>query len=527
MRYDFLLVALLFSMGALLLLIVVFSFTRRELMLGFVLIGLMALVNCIFLFGYGGFVLADDESAMLVFNHIQYLGIPFIYVLWFFVSVQQRTRRRMLPMKRLWFFLVIPVLALVTNIVYPWKAGADPLGIQKLYFISHTIAMEPRIGSGYDAILFLKGPIYYVLMVFNIIMASLSALNYYHVYKRSEAVYKRNLLILFVASLVLMLVIIIPLSSRNTAIIDTSPLFTGAFALLVFLALYKYEFFDLIPFAYRRVFQGASFPIFILDKQKTLISANNSAKDLFSERMNFREIVTLKDFNRFDKDFYQCLAENGEYELEFEVSGKKRYYQVKLEGLESNGKRHIGYILPFIDITEHRIEMERMEKIAAYDDLTRILNRRVFYEKASEAFDDAVLNKTPFSFIMFDLDDFKEINDIYGHQAGDQILTEMAELIACNLLESDIFARYGGEEFIIYCRAREPQDALRLAEHLRKVLEEHIFDFQNHKIRVTASFGVSGPKKQVTKSFERYIKDSDDGLYQAKSKGKNKAVIVS
>jgi len=363
-------------------------------------------------------------------------------------------------------------------------------------------------------------------MSYNMVMALLSARNFFLVYRKSDALYKRNLLALVIASLLFCVVLILTLINTHTATMDTAPLATAAFALLALFALYKYEFFDLMPFAYRQLFQGAIYPIAILDKSKTFISANNSMKEMYNEKMNFREILTLKDFNQVDESFFGDLEKNSEHETSIEINSEIKYYSVRLDSLNRNNGKHIGFLLRFIDMTEHKLEMIQMEKIAAYDDLTKILNRRVFYLKASEAFDEAVVNKKGFSFIMFDLDEFKEVNDIYGHQAGDHILTEMAKLFTDKLGESDIFARYGGEEFIIYCPKQSPDEAYILADSLRSVLENYVFDFNKHKIKVTASFGVSGSNRLVQKSFEHYIKDSGDGLYRAKNKGKNNVVIV-
>lgn len=179
MRYDFLMVAFLFAMGAVQLILVIISFTRRELMLGFVLLGLLALANCVFLFGYGAFILSDSETSMLRFNHIQYFAIPFIYVLWYFISLQQRTKKRMLPANRIWPFMIIPLVAVLTNLLYPWKSGIEPSWIQRLYFVSNEIVIDTRIGSGYAALIYVKGPIYYILMSFNMVMALFAARNYF------------------------------------------------------------------------------------------------------------------------------------------------------------------------------------------------------------------------------------------------------------------------------------------------------------------------------------------------------------
>lgn len=346
------------------------------------------------------------------------------------------------------------------------------------------------------------------------------------VYKKSDAIYKRNLLVLVVASIVFCVVLIVPLINNNTATIDSSPFVTSVFALLALFALYKYEFFDLIPLAYKQLFQGANYPIVITDKAKTFINANNAMIEMYSDKLDFREILSLRDFNQIDAGFFEDLEQYNEHDTSIELNGEIKYFSARLDSLTRNNDKHIGFLLRFVDITDHKLELIRMENIAAYDDLTKIYNRRVFYQKASEAFDEAVLNKKGFSFIMFDLDGFKDVNDIYGHQAGDHILSEMARIFTEKLGQDDLFARYGGEEFIIYCLRRGPDEAIALAETLRLTLEKHIFDYNKHRIKVTASFGVSGSSRLVQKSFEHYIKDSDDALYKAKSRDKNNVVIV-
>jgi len=526
MRYDFLMAAFLFAMGGFLLILVIFSLTRRELMLGFVLLGLLALANSIFAFGYAAFILADSESAMLQFNHIQYIAIPFIYLLWYLISLQQRTRMRMLPINRIWLLLIIPIVCLLANFLFPWNSGIEPKWFQQLYFVSYRVATDSGIGNGYVTLLFKKGPMYYALMGFQMLLALLSARNYFLVFRKSESLYKRNLLMLMIASLIFAFLLTITMIRNETAIIDSAPLVTGAFAIFMLLALYKYEFFDLIPFAYRQLFQGSALPVVILDKSKTLISANSSARKIYGGNLDFREILSLKDFDQIDDKFNFDLEKTGEHETVLEKNGDARYYKVTLESLRRGEKGLFGYLLRFIDVTDHKVEMQRMEVMATYDDLTQTYNRRVFYNKASEAFDQAVLDKSRFAFIMFDLDNFKEVNDIYGHQAGDMVLVEMAGIVRKHLADSDIFSRYGGEEFIIYCSNRDPDNAYELAEKLRYDLGSQVFEYNTHKIKVTASFGVSGATKQVTKSFEHYIKDSDDGLYRAKNEGKNKVVKV-
>jgi diguanylate cyclase (GGDEF)-like protein len=131
----------------------------------------------------------------------------------------------------------------------------------------------------------------------------------------------------------------------------------------------------------------------------------------------------------------------------------------------------------------------------------------------------------PISVIMFDLDDFKEANDIYGHQAGDAILETMAAAMKKVLSDTDIFARYGGEEFIIFRKNKTLSDSASLAQNLCSLLAGMEFIHQKRKMKVTASFGVSGTEKTITKSLEQTIKDADVALYHAKKLGKNQVSL--
>ncbi|HRX91605.1 MAG TPA: diguanylate cyclase [Candidatus Izemoplasmatales bacterium] len=528
MRYDFLIAALLFAISAFMLITFIFALTRREFLLGFVLLGLLALASGIYSLCYGGFILSDSETSMLLFAHCEFIAVPFIPLLWFFISIQQRTKVRMLPMKRYWPFLIIPVLSVIASILFPWKAGQDTTLLQRAFIASYLYETDTAIGSGFSTLIFQKGAMFFILSAYSAALFIASAVNYYDLFHKAESAHRHDILTLMVMSLAVFCILIFSLSFEQTTAISSaaSPFIAGIITIFVMICLYKYEFFDLIPFAYRHLFQSVSVPIFILDKSLELISANNIARRFYGKYFDFRELLFLQDFDRIDPEFYSDLMKIGEHETSIGTDGEKKYYMAKLEKLLGAKNRTLGYLLQYIDITDHKIELARMESVATYDDLTKIFNRRVFYIKAAEAFDEAILDKEQFSFIMFDLDNFKEINDVYGHQAGDYVLEKMAALFETALDTTDIFARYGGEEFIIFCQKRDPEDAAELAEKMRVMLDDHIFEFNNRKIRTSASFGVSGSNGTVRKSFEKYIKDSDDGLYVSKSKGKNKVEIV-
>jgi len=310
------------------------------------------------------------------------------------------------------------------------------------------------------------------------------------------------------------------LINQKTFIIDYIPFGIFILLILAFYSLYKYELFDLTPMAYRRVYEEAAFPVLIFDKSQYMISMNRKAKDLHISLDQPVKQLKLEDLTFLGEDFPKKLREKGYAEYKTEKDDIKTYYHVKLDTLSSKS-RFMGYLLTFQDVTLHKLELKRMEYMANYDDLTKTLNRRVFFSRAMPLFDEYVIHKGAISFIMIDLDDFKEINDIYGHQAGDYVLSKIASVCQDAISDDIIFARYGGEEFVLFLGNYTPDEAMKISSKIRTAIADREFVYMKHRIRVTASFGVSGTKGIISKSFEQYLKDADDALYEAKRRGKN------
>ncbi len=120
---------------------------------------------------------------------------------------------------------------------------------------------------------------------------------------------------------------------------------------------------------------------------------------------------------------------------------------------------------------------------------------------------------------MFDIDHFKRINDLFGHDIGDHVLTAMAQLVRANIRSDTIFAHWGGEEFAIICPRSNAKEAKLLANKLRVLIAENMF-IDEHK--VTCSFGVSEYRGQ---DVDRWFKRADKKLYKAKSQGRNRVEV--
>ena len=162
-----------------------------------------------------------------------------------------------------------------------------------------------------------------------------------------------------------------------------------------------------------------------------------------------------------------------------------------------------------------------LEKLATHDDLTKLNNRRFFNEKLIEY---SLLTSRfgyELSCIMADIDHFKRVNDTYGHQAGDYVLSSLASILRTNVRRTDICARYGGEEFVILLPNTSIENAVDLAEKIRIRIEDTEMNYQGVILKITASFGVAAGLKDEDLN-DALVKKADDKLYQAKQTGRNK-----
>ncbi len=161
---------------------------------------------------------------------------------------------------------------------------------------------------------------------------------------------------------------------------------------------------------------------------------------------------------------------------------------------------------------------EEMRRLAITDDLTNLCNRRHFLERLQSELDRARRYAVPFSLMFLDIDNFKELNDSFGHQVGDRVLAELGAILKHWARSSDLVARYGGEEFVVLLPMTEKPRALLAAERLRTRIQRHTF-YRRKKLTVSA--GVAGfPMDGDT--VDRLLGCVDEALYMAKKTGRNR-----
>jgi diguanylate cyclase (GGDEF)-like protein len=181
--------------------------------------------------------------------------------------------------------------------------------------------------------------------------------------------------------------------------------------------------------------------------------------------------------------------------------------------------------IEYKDEVEIRSE-DSLLRSASFDALTGIFNRQHFIKLASMELAYASRHKLPIGVIMMDIDDFKQVNDTYGHQRGDLVLAQFAKVVGGNMRSEDLFARYGGEEFIILSRGEINKEIMNVqCERIRKAIEHFEFRFEDACVRITVSLGFH-LKKAANSDVETMLYDlidkADEALYLAKERGRNR-----
>ena len=169
-------------------------------------------------------------------------------------------------------------------------------------------------------------------------------------------------------------------------------------------------------------------------------------------------------------------------------------------------------------------QADELLRVSRTDALTGLDNRRYLEERLAEAFEHARRLSEPFAVLMCDLDKFKSVNDTHGHQAGDAVLEQLADVLRAQVREIDRVGRYGGEEFMLLLPGTTLHAAQRFGERVRKAVEAHTFRFEGGTLRRTLSAGVAAWPHARLATADALVKAADDALYVAKESGRNRVV---
>jgi diguanylate cyclase (GGDEF)-like protein len=220
-------------------------------------------------------------------------------------------------------------------------------------------------------------------------------------------------------------------------------------------------------------------------------------------------------FNEFIKKRTMLIRAGVEDPRDLRVDDGK-VIRVKCKPLPDGGR-----MLVYTDVTDLVQQADKLKELATVDGMTGLFNRRHFFSLAEMEWSRYQRHWRPLSVLTIDIDEFKSINDRFGHDVGDHVIVQIADLCRQEKRKSDVVARFGGEEFLLLLPETGLDEAQRTAERLRRLVETRDLSFASRAVNATISIGVAEANPYMEAIFD-LIKLADQALYAAKHAGRNR-----
>jgi len=445
-----------------------------------------------------------------------YIGLPYIGPLWLLCALSVSGIRT----ARLTVFLAgLFALSFVSSVMFMTN------DLHHMYYRSLSMVRNGPFSIGVIE----RGPWFWVVQLYSnacLIAADLLLLLRA---RGAPTAFKRQARIMFLASLFPWAGMIVFNLGWTPYGLDFMPVGLPLGGLLMAWGIFRHRLIDLGVIAYERVFEGMSEGVLVLDRKLRIVDVNPAMARALGA--SGRDCVgeDAAAFLAPRAELAELVAKGppASAELRFETEGGIRYYAAKLAPVSGSGEALLGSILSLSDVTD-RVELtQRLAELATTDDLTGVANRRTLLEVAQLELARARRQGLALSLLMLDLDEFKLVNDRYGHQVGDAVLAAVARACAACLRSTDRFGRYGGEEFMALLPGIGLSAARAAAERLREAIETLRVESASGPVAITASVGCSGRYRFDGETMDDLVREADEALYCAKAAGRNRVDVYS
>ncbi|MCU6796465.1 diguanylate cyclase [Paenibacillus sp. WQ 127069] len=468
----------------------------------------------LYAFTYAGELASDSLHQMINWIKLEYLFVPFLLPLCLLITIEYTHMGRLLKRSWLWALFVIPSLTVILQL------SNDRHG---LYFSS----IELYTHGPFPVSDVQLGPWFFFDAAYSCTCFVVCIIILFLQWKRASLIFRKQIAAMAITFTIPLLSASLYFTDIVPYGIDVTPASMSLTCLLIGIAIFSFRMFSLTPIAIQAVFESMRDGILVLDEEGRIVRYNQAAFKVIP-LLTPAIIGTSADGLIPGLSVKQITTEPSrlitEYDTEVHIGGLIVHYQVRISPiLENTAEHHVGVIVSLIDITERIQLLQRLQKLAAIDGLTGIYNRSQFIHACEQQLQQVNRQQEPAVLLLFDIDHFKQVNDSYGHEAGDIALQHVAKVSQRQLRTSDLFGRYGGEEFILWLPRTTKSAALELAEALRSTIEESPVQYNGAHIPLTASFGLAEllPDNQLN----QLIREADDALYAAKREGRNRVKV--
>lgn len=468
------------------------------------LFALMCLSVAIYVIGYGFELRAGTVEEIRFFLKLEYFGQPFMSAFWLLFSYKFHSQKST-PLRISVAIFLIPSLTLFFSVTNEFHhlLYTDVSAVQYAGFILARIS---------------KGPWYYVNVLYSYAALVVGIFVFFTAWRKARYRTRTQVFWLLAGSAWPGLFNLVYLLGWSPYGLDLDPFAFALLAVCYFNALFRYDFLDLTDMVRSVAFSEIQEGILVLDVDNRLIDFNRAAQRFFpwAKQENIgQEISSLNQGNAVTN-----LADD-RFEMMVDTEGGEKYCEIRVTDLHQ--QKTLGYAYFIRDITEQKEMLRELENMASYDPLTQIYNRRRLMEEAKKELLRARRYDWDISILMIDLDHFKNVNDRYGHPAGDEVIRAVVRTCACLVRGTDVFGRYGGEEFVVLMPDANLAKACEIAEYMRMNVDALDITDHENSIRITISIGVAClPGWDHQQTVEDVIGWADQALYQAKNGGRNR-----
>lgn len=463
---------------------------------------------------------------------IMYFGVNAVPTLFLIFVLKITHHERWLTPRTMAALSVIPVIMLLLV----WLDAAFFFPNLHLQQIDSLLILQIERGPGFWLNTFYS---YAVILTAFYLLAAGSL--------RTTPFFRRQYLIILIGSIMPFVAsIFTQLGYQELADLDMAPIAVGISGIIYVYAIFRYQFMELLPVARELLIESMSDGVLVLDVQGRIVDINPAMKNFLDIEPGSLIGCHISEVMHSWAYSLELLLSGMETHTEIRLPGKpSRYLDLRITLLHDQQDKLSGRLIVFRDVTDRKVvekdlrrAMDRLQtqlieigtlqsklrEQAIRDALTNLFNRRYLEETLERELSRAERENYPLCVIMMDLDYFKEVNDTYGHEAGDIVLKTLADTAVQQSRHGDFVCRYGGEEFVVVMPNIGIETAKRRAEELHQTINSLNIIYGVFNLTTTISMGLAAyPEHGDTK--EELIRAADRALYTAKNTGRNRVVV--
>ncbi len=471
----------------------------------------MVLCVSVYLFGYLMIINNNNLQEMIFWNQIQYLGLPFISVLWLIVALLYTKTIYSLTNRMALLLFSVPVITFFIRLTNSWH---------HLFYTK----WEVRQLLGYYSLYMERGFWYYVNISYTILCLFLTVIIYFIGYLKNKAGYtKSHFMVFLFASLLPLIGIVLILFTFEEWSIDYSALIMPVSLLIISYGILKYDFLEIRTLARETIFENNFTGMVVLGPGKRIIDYNKAAEKFFEAINISLNNYPIESILAREPKLLEIFESEVRRDFSLVIDGEERFFEIDVVPLGDPHDGNTRILKSIRDVSEERKIQEKLKFLATTDSLSGLYNRAEFMNLAQREFALAKRNNEELSLLIMDLDNFKIINDTFGHAAGDEMIREMGSIILSSFRKTDIAGRIGGEEFAVVLKNASLEEAKKVAEQFRETVARRKVIYGEQEISFTVSIGVAAIRGNTDdiNNIEDTLKMADNALYKAKAKGRN------